>query len=178
MMSATRDVRAEVWRVVGWSNQGRPGMGDALVACALCRRWVRAHAALDRQPAATRGNDAPLCEQCNAEAHVDHADVPMSEEWRARLEAEERMRDEECHLIAVIPVAIAVAGPTSELGRYEDCPWCGMGEGTVDDCHCGMCVCGVCADQPDAAGGTCTCGQEMDADCRARDDEMWQLWTR
>ena len=47
---------------------------------------------------------------------------------------------------------------SGEAGRCEDCPWCGMGEGSVDDCHCGMRICPVCAD---LAEGVCECGWEL-----------------
>jgi hypothetical protein len=43
-------------------------------------------------------------------------------------------------------------------GRVEDCPWCAMGEGSVQDCWCGMRVCAVCAD---VAEGDCSCGHEL-----------------
>lgn len=176
------DLPASLWRVVGWSRKGRPGMGDALVACAVCRRRTGVHAALDRQPAATRGNDAPLCQACDACAHVDHADVPtyVSEVPTALSEASHPdtvVCDEERYVLAVFEVSESVAGPTSVRGRYEDCPWCAMGEGSVDSCHCGMRVCGVCADQPQTVeDAQCSCGWELNADCHARDEEMWRAW--
>ena len=50
-----------------------------------------------------------------------------------------------------------------ELGRPEDCPWCGLGEGNVRDCHCGMQVCAVCAGALEGDAYDCTCGWALGA---------------
>ena len=68
-------------------------------------------------------------------------------------------RDEARYIVAIVPMCVYVALPTVESGRPEDCPWCALGDGTVDDCHCGMRVCEMCAEQPEE--GACTCGHQL-----------------
>lgn len=220
-----RDASAWAWRVVCWRHEGRLGLGDAMVACAVCRKHTYLNAALDR---VGESAGAPLCAACWGQAHVDHANIPSRLEWRqagsrrrvtwaaveasvveyhvgydemvakrwaarrAAVDDARRARDledfrrggrcggagwvggceylddlrrsvgagtDDSFIIAIVPVSVCVAGgPTIETGRYEDCPWCGFAEGTVEDCHCGLRVCRVCVDQEE---GLCVCGHDF-----------------
>ena len=135
-------------------------MGDALVACVVCQKRTYLHAALDRV-----GEDAgaPMCDACWAQAHVQPACIQgrvSPRQARSRRGAVDgEGTDDESFIIAIVRVSSCVAGgPTIESGRFEDCPWCGFAEGTVEDCHCGLRVCRVCVDQEE---GLCVCGHDF-----------------
>ena len=48
-----------------------------------------------------------------------------------------------------------VVRPLCARPSMDDCLWCSLGEGSVDDCVCGNRVCGICARDDE---GDCTCG--------------------
>lgn len=159
------DTSAWAWRVVRWRNNGQAGMGDALVACVVCSRYIGLHGALDR---GGEGAGAPMCGRCWAEASVEHADVVCMcaaciacDEGQGRASAGDTRSYDGSASDEAESSASGSDGSDEACGPrgLYDCPWCGgVGEGSVDDCVCGHCVCAVCAD---AEQGECSCGHEI-----------------